>query len=64
MVDGTERNSRVLKLMRDTKAAVAIEYALIAALISVAAMAGYSAVGTKVQAYYETISSKLTDALG
>lgn len=54
----------MLKLIRDSKGAAAIEYALIAALISVAAMAGYSAVGMKVQAMYMNISSKLTDALG
>ena len=50
----------IRKLFRDAKGVTAIEYALIAALISIAALAGYNAVGTKLVSIYASIDSALT----
>ena len=47
------------KLMKDEAGATAIEYGLIAALISVAAITAFSAVGTKMSAMMTTVSGKL-----
>lgn len=48
------------KLRRDEKGATVIEYALIAALVAVVAIAGFSLVGTKVSTKLVTIGSALT----
>ena len=47
------------KLLTDNRGVTAIEYALIASLISVAAIAGYHNLGDKVQNNFETIESKI-----
>ena len=47
------------KLRRDEKGATVIEYALIAALISVAAIAAFSALGGKVNSTMTNISGNL-----
>ena len=47
------------KLVTDKRGATAIEYALIASLISVAAIAGYHAVGDSVESSFNNTSEKL-----
>jgi pilus assembly protein Flp/PilA len=47
------------KLLKDEAGATAIEYGLIAALISVAGITAFSAVGTKMSAMMTTVSGKL-----
>ncbi len=47
------------KLITDNRGVTAIEYALIASLISVAAIAGYQTLGDKVQASFENIEDKI-----
>jgi len=49
-------------LLRDESGATAIEYGLIAALISVVIIVAITAVGTQLSATFSTISSKLTAA--
>ena len=49
----------VAKMRRDEKGATVIEYALIAALVSIAAIVAFQAVGTKVG----TTMNKVTSAL-
>jgi pilus assembly protein Flp/PilA len=51
--------SKLLKLFRDSRGATAIEYGLIAALISVAAIAAMTSVGTKLGSTFNNVSSKL-----
>jgi len=50
------------KLRRDEKGATVIEYALIAALISVAAIAAFSFLGNKVSNTMNSVGSKMTTA--
>jgi pilus assembly protein Flp/PilA len=47
------------RLLRDKNGATAIEYGLIAALIAVAAIAGFTAVGSSLQGIFTTVSSDL-----
>ncbi len=47
------------KLLRDRKGVTAIEYALVASLISVAALSAYAGLGTKVQSQFEDVDSNL-----
>lgn len=49
----------IKKMVRDNKAATAIEYGLIAALIAVAAIAALSAVGTGVTKAFSTVAATL-----
>jgi pilus assembly protein Flp/PilA len=46
-------------LMRDESGVTAIEYALIAALIAVAAIAAFTIVGTNLSSTFSTVASKL-----
>jgi pilus assembly protein Flp/PilA len=46
-------------LIRDESGVTAIEYALIAALIAVAAIAAFSLVGTNLSTTFSTIAAKL-----
>ena len=48
-----------LRLMRDKRGVGAIEYALIASLISVAAVAAFDYLGSGVSAKYEQVDNKL-----
>ena len=50
------------KFAADESGATAIEYGLIAALVSVAAIAGMTALGTSLDSIFTTVSSKLTVA--
>ncbi|WP_347304122.1 Flp family type IVb pilin [Croceibacterium sp. TMG7-5b_MA50] len=47
------------KLRRDEAGATAIEYGLIAALIAVAAIAGFNALGTQLKTTFQGVSSEL-----
>lgn len=49
----------IKKFTRDTKAATAIEYGLIAALIAVAGITAMGAVGTGIQNTFNNVSNKL-----
>ena len=50
------------KMIRDTKAATAIEYGLIAALIAVAGISAFSAVGTSVSGTFNSASKSMGTA--
>ena len=52
----------IRRYVGDDKGATAIEYGLIAALISVVAVTAMSSVGTNLTATFDTIASKLTAA--
>ena len=56
------KNIRVLmaKLRRDEKGATVIEYALIAALVSIVAIVAFTAVGGKVKTTMQSVDSALT----
>ena len=49
----------LFRLIRDTNGVTAIEYALIAALIAVAAIAAFSLVGTNLSNTFSLVASKL-----
>jgi pilus assembly protein Flp/PilA len=49
----------IRKLIRNSKAATAIEYGLIAALIAVAAIAAMQGVGTSLQTTFNNVSSSM-----
>ena len=51
------------KLLTDKRGATAIEYALIASLISVAAIVGYHNLGTEVENSFNTIEKNLDSAM-
>ena len=52
------------KLLRDESGATAIEYGLIAALISVVIIAAVTLVGTKLSAVFNSIGTALQNATG
>lgn len=49
----------LLQIWRDTRGVSAIEYAIIASLISVAAIAGYANLGDKVEANFNNVDQAL-----
>lgn len=51
------------KLARDENGATAIEYGLIAALVSVAAITALTAMGQNLSAMFSTVSSSLASAV-
>ncbi len=51
--------SKFLKLIKNEKGATAIEYGLIAALISVAAIGAMTSVGTELSGTFDSVSKKL-----
>lgn len=51
------------KLVSDNRGVGAIEYALIASLISIAAISGYSSLGGKIQGHYSTVQQAVTTHL-
>jgi Flp pilus assembly pilin Flp len=51
------------KIMRDKRGVGAIEYALIASLISIAAVTGYANLGHKVEARYNSVDQSLSNHL-
>ena len=50
------------RLLKDESGATAIEYGLIAALISVMIIAGATVIGTQLQIVFDGIGTKLTTA--
>ena len=52
----------ILHLLRETRAATAIEYGLIAALIAVAAMAAMQGVSTSLRKTFNNVSTRLNAA--
>ena len=46
-------------LLRDSNGVSAIEYALVASLIAVAAVAGFTQLGTKQEAQWNNVNNKL-----
>jgi len=54
-----ERNSVVVRLLRDDSGATAIEYGLIAALIAVAAIAAFQLVGSSLTSVFNGVASDL-----
>jgi pilus assembly protein Flp/PilA len=53
----------VSKLLGDRRGAAAIEYALVASLISIAALAGYQSVGVKVVGMYTNVDTAIENSL-
>lgn len=53
----------IKKFIKDESGATAIEYGLIAALVSVAGIAALTAMGTSLKGMFETVSTKLTAAV-
>ena len=51
--------SKFLKLIKNNKGATAIEYGLIAALISVAAITAMQGIGTKLNSTFTKVSANL-----
>ena len=51
--------ANLLKLLRDESGATAIEYGLIAALIAVAAITAWTAVGTSLSGTFNNVAGKL-----
>ncbi|SCX21466.1 Flp family type IVb pilin [Agrobacterium rosae] len=47
------------RFMKDESGATAIEYGLIAALISVAIITGATAVGTRLNAFFDNLSARI-----
>ena len=55
---------KLLRFHTDESGATAIEYAVIAALLSIAIIAGVTLTGEEVRTMWEGISSKVAAALG
>jgi pilus assembly protein Flp/PilA len=51
---------RIMKLIRDSRAATAIEYGLIAALIAVAAISAMSTLGSNLKKTFAKVSNNLS----
>jgi pilus assembly protein Flp/PilA len=52
----------ITKLLKDESGATAIEYGLIAALVSVAAITALSTMGTSLRSIFNVVSTHLSDA--
>ena len=50
---------KLLKMLRDTRAATAIEYGLIAALIAVAAIGAMQGLGNKLKTTFSNVSTNM-----
>jgi pilus assembly protein Flp/PilA len=57
--DGDRDMSKLLRLIKNSKGATAIEYGLIAALIAVAAIAAMQSVGNKLNTTFNNVSNAL-----
>lgn len=53
---------KILKLLKDTKGATAIEYGLIAALVAVAAITALTALGGELNETFATVEADLDTA--
>ena len=54
---------KLLNLLRDSRGVGAIEYALVASLIAIAAITGYANLGGGVHSQYNSVESNLSDKL-
>ena len=54
--------NKLISFFKDETGATAIEYGLIAALVSVAAIAALEAMGTSLISIFTTVQTELTDA--
>tara|TARA_R110000772_G_scaffold231592_6_gene342690 strand:- start:1157 stop:1336 length:180 start_codon:yes stop_codon:yes gene_type:complete len=54
----------IIKLLKDESGATAIEYGLIAALVSVAAIGALTAMGDSLNAMFTRVSTELSTAVG
>lgn len=52
----------LIRILRCTRGANAIEFALVASLISIAALAGFQALGSKINGMYGNVSTTLDTA--
>lgn len=52
--------TKLSRFLRNSKGATAIEYALIASLIAVVAIAGMRAIGNKIRAQFNTIATTIS----
>ncbi len=55
---------KMIAFVRDEDGATAIEYGLIAALVSVAAIGALTALGNSLSTMFNTVSSSLSNAAG
>jgi Flp pilus assembly protein, pilin Flp len=55
---------RLFQFFSDTSGATAVEYGLLAAILSLAVIGGYSAVSDSVENTWSTLSNTYTDASG
>ncbi|MCF3629312.1 Flp family type IVb pilin [Thalassospiraceae bacterium LMO-SO8] len=53
----------IIKLLKDESGATAIEYGLIAALVSVAAIGALTTMGESLETMFTTVSTKLNEAV-
>ncbi len=56
--------ARMIRFIKDEDGATAIEYGLIAALVSVAAIGALTAMGGSLSTMFNTVSSALSSAAG
>lgn len=63
-IPSTQEPQMFSQLIRDESGATAIEYGLIAALVAVAIIVALSALGTSLNALFETVSTELDAASG
>ncbi len=56
--------AKMIEFVRDEDGATAIEYGLIAALVSVAAIGALTAMGNSLSTMFNTVSSALSSAAG
>ena len=57
------RFNKIAKFIRDDSGATAIEYGLIAALVSVAGITALTAMGTSLSAMFDTVATALQTAV-
>ena len=59
MVNGERVMRQLTKLLRSVRGAAAIEYALVGALISIAALAAFHSLGNKLVVMYNNVSNHM-----
>lgn len=55
--------ARIRRLLRDTLGATALEYALLAALVGIAAVTAYANLGDTISTNYSDVNSSVSDAV-
>lgn len=56
---GSDEMQRIVKILKDRSGATGIEYALVASLIAIAAMAGYASLGDGVENKFSHVENKI-----